>query len=311
MSAHYALLEQEALLQITGPDTLSFLQGQTTCDTRQVDSGHSVPGAYCTPQGRMVCDFLLGQLGEERFALRLRADVLDTAATTFGKYIVFSKAKLAPEKRNWQVVACWGDEVADILQDLVGQLPGGRYRTVSGEGYLLIQMDEAGTGYEAWIDMENHRDHYEALQRAMQVGEADEWFALQIRAGLGRVEGPTIEEFLPQMLNFDITGHVSFNKGCYTGQEIVARLHYRGKAKRRMYLAQLDSATPPAAGTQLRGAESGQSVGTVVNSVPEGGGTICLVTATQRGLTEGLALESPPYQTLKVLELPYVVSDQA
>ena len=113
------------------------------------------------------------------------------------------------------------------------------------------------------------------------------------------------------MLNYDITGHVSFNKGCYTGQEIVARLHYRGKAKRRMYLAYLASATPPAAGSQLRGAESGQNVGAVVNSAQEGEGTICLVTATEGGLAEGLALESSPGQTLEVLELPYAIADEA
>ena len=72
MNAHFAKLPGDALLHISGPDTLTFLQGQTTCDTRQVDAGHAVPGAYCTPQGRMVCDFLLAQLDDGHFGLRMR-----------------------------------------------------------------------------------------------------------------------------------------------------------------------------------------------------------------------------------------------
>ena len=103
MSAYYAHLTSEALLHINGPDTLKFLQGQTTCDTREVNLAQTVAGAYCNPQGRMVCDFQLAQLAEEHYALRLKADTLEAAANTFGKYIVFSKADLDTGNSNWQV----------------------------------------------------------------------------------------------------------------------------------------------------------------------------------------------------------------
>lgn len=292
MTAYYAKLESEALLHIKGPDTLTFLQGQTTCDTRTVDAEHAVPGAFCTPQGRMVCDFLLGELAPEHFALRLRADTLAHAAATFGKYIVFSKADLDAQRRDWQVVACWGDSAAETLQTLIGRLPDNQFQAVSGNGHVLIQLDERGEHFEAWIDMEQHSDHFEALQQAMTAGSENTWQALQVRAGLGRVEGPTLEEFLPQMLNYDLTGHISFNKGCYTGQEIVARLHYRGKAKRRMYLATGGDIALPA-GTPLFAAGKDQAIGSIVNGAMDADQAIYLVSSTEAGLAAPLHPESP------------------
>lgn len=307
MNAYYTRLPREALLHINGPDSLTFLQGQTTCDTRQVDTGHALPGAFCTPQGRTICDFLLAQLGEEHYALRLRADILETAAITFGKYIVFSKAELDAKRRDWQVVACWGGTAAKVFADLLDDTPAARYDTVSGEGYVLVQLDDNATQFEAYIDMDRHGDHFAALQAAMEPGTEEAWRALQVRAGMGRVESPTVEEFIPQMLNYDRTGHISFNKGCYTGQEIVARLHYRGKAKRRMYLAELPTCADPEAGKPLYSSGSQQSVGTVVNYAVEEDRTVCLVSATESGVSQGLHLGSVDGPALTIGALPYPI----
>lgn len=308
MTAYYAKLDKEALLHISGPDTLDFLQGQTTCDTRTVDSGHAVPGAYCTPQGRMVCDFLLGQIGAEHFGLRLRADTLEAAAATFGKYIVFSKAELDPGRQDWQVVACWGDNAADIFRALELPLPGARYQATSGDGFVLIQLDQEGQQFEAWLDVDRHAGRLHALEEAMTAATENDWEALQIRAGNGRIEGPTVEEFLPQMLNYDLTGHVSFNKGCYTGQEIVARLHYRGKAKRRLYLA-TGGEQALTAGTDLFIAGSEQSVGTVANSASIDGAAVHLVSSTEAGLASELHPASPDSPVALQLEALHNATD--
>ena len=307
MSAFFAPLQTEAMLHISGPDSLTFLQGQTTCDTRDVGPSRAVPGAYCNVQGRMVCDFLLLELAQEQFALRLKADTLENAAATFGKYIVFSKAKLQADNRDWQVFGCWGESAADSLRSLKLTLPSGRYQAISGDGYVLVQMDDAGTQFEAYINTRDHHAHLDALSAALTEAPESNWQALQIRAGIGRVEGPNIEELLPQMLNFDVTGHVSFTKGCYTGQEIVARLHYRGKAKRRMYLGQSEGPAEAAAGTALFNVGSDQSVGTVVNSARENQQTVCLVSATEKGIAQGLRLESPEGPAIEILTLPYSV----
>ena len=82
LNCEFTTLPGEGLLHISGPETLGFLQGQTTCDTRRLDASTAIPGAYCTPQGRVVCDFLLLQLGQEHVGLRMRSDILDASAAT-------------------------------------------------------------------------------------------------------------------------------------------------------------------------------------------------------------------------------------
>lgn len=281
MSSQYTILNDEALLPIIGPDSLSFLQGQTTCDTRTVDAAHAIPGAYCTPKGRVVCDFLLCMLAENHYALRLRRDILDSSAAAFGKYIVFSKAEFQTDNQDWKVFACWGDEVRTALQTALGVTPGEeRYTSCCGEGFVLIQTDQEGTQFECYINTASHPELAERLASAMSPGDVNTWRALQIEQGFGRIEAATVEAFIPQMLNYDLTGHVSFDKGCYTGQEVVARMHYRGKPKRRLFRATSTVATDLPAGTSLYNGESSQSAGTVVNSAMETNGLpIALIVA--------------------------------
>ncbi len=311
MSAFFAPLKTEALLHISGPDSLTFLQGQTTCDTRDVSRSQAVLGAYCNVQGRMVCDFLLLEIAPEQFALRLKADTLEKAASTFGKYIVFSKAALQTDNDDWQVFGCWGESAAEALRSLELTLPAARYQAASGDGYALVQMDDAGTRFEAYINTREHGAHLDAISAALTAAPESQWQAQQIRAGIGRVEGPNVEALLPQMLNFDVTGHVNFTKGCYTGQEIVARLHYRGKAKRRMYLGQLDASTEASAGADLFNADSEQGVGTLVNAANEGEQTVCLVSATEKGIAQGLRLGSPQGPPVEILTLPYAIDAES
>ncbi|WP_165954371.1 YgfZ/GcvT domain-containing protein [Seongchinamella unica] len=307
MSALYAPLQSEALLHISGPDTLTFLQGQTTCDTRKLSASGALPGAYCNIQGRVVCDFLLLQLEEEHYALRLKADTLEKAAATFGKYIVFSKAELDSDNHDWALFGCWGESVADALRALDLTLPAERYQATSGDGWMVVQMDDAGQQFEVYINQREHPARQDALGTALAEGSEAQWQILQMRAGIGRVEGPNVEELLPQMLNYDLTGHVSFNKGCYTGQEIVARLHYRGKAKRRMYLGELAVGTGIQAGASLFNKGSEQSVGIVVNAAEQDGRGLCLVSATEKGVAQGLRLASSEGSTIDLLALPYPV----
>jgi len=276
VSCHYALLDDEALLHLVGPDTLKFLQGQTTCDTETVDAEHATPGAYCTPKGRVVCDFLLCQIDQDHYALRLRSDILEHSAAVFGKYIVFSKAELQPSNTAWQVFGCWGESAREQLHTVLGlpadSGPGEQYACHSGEGFVLTQIDAQGYQFECFINTEKHRELAQGLAAALSPGAVNDWLALQIDNGFARVEAATVEEFIPQVLNYDLTGLVNFSKGCYTGQEVVARLHYRGKSKRRLFHATTSEKLALAAGAPLYSAESERVAGTVVNSAlgPDG-----------------------------------------
>jgi folate-binding protein YgfZ len=141
------------------------------------------------------------------------------------------------------------------------------------------------------------------MDEVMKPGSELQWQALQIANGIARIEAATVEEFVPQLLNYDRTGHISFSKGCYTGQEVVARLHYLGKPKRRTYVAELPFEASCPAGTAVYDTVSGQTVGTIVNSCTAQGKTRALVTATTGGVANGLRLADGALLTLG--ELPY------
>jgi len=305
VSALYARLASEGLLHIEGPDTLTFLQGQTTCDTRKLSPGLSLPGAYCNPQGRMVCDFLLCQLGEDHVALRMRSSVMPIAAGAFGKYILFSKARLDAQRDDWSAYACWGESAPAVIESLVGAAPAEAYAAAAVAGCVVIRMPGELPAFEVYLQQGQHPGHLQALSAAAEEMTESTWQALQIQQGIARVEAATSGEFIPQLFNYDLTGHVSFNKGCYTGQEIVARLHYRGKPKQRTHLLQLEGAQELAAGSKLFTPGQDSSTGTVLNSAVDGGTTWCLAAINAQGLAGGLQLEGGP--GLQLLELPYAL----
>lgn len=308
LNCHYARLQQEALLHISGPDALTFLQGQTTCDTRVIDGEHALPGAYCTPQGRVVCDFLLCELGPEHYAMRLRRDIRAASSATFGKYIVFSKATLDENRDDWLALGVWGPDATRALDGVFGNAPAQRFGAQSGDGFVIVRTDDEGRQYECFFEESRAAGYLEKMAATMQPGNETAWRAQQIADGLARIEAHTVEEYVPQSLNYDITGHISFDKGCYTGQEVVARLHYRGTPKRRTYLAALPAETDCKAGDKVLDATTGKPVGSIVNAVVAENYTGVLVEATADGLANGLQLDDGSGTTLEPGTLPYALA---
>ena len=307
MNCLYTCLEQESLLHITGPDTLKFLQGQTTCDTRLIDKNRGLLGIFCTPQGRVVCDFLLCQLGTDHFALRMHRSIRASSSAAFGKYIIFSKAALDDTREDWKPYAVWGSGAATALTKLFGQAPSERFGAVHGDNFVVVQTDQGGEQFECYLHESFPQD---TMGEAIQLATEPEWQALQMTNGIVRIEAATKEEFVPQTLNYDLTGHISFKKGCYTGQEVVARLHYLGKPKRRTGLAQLAVNSNPTVGTAVYDALSGKSMGSIVNWCTVGGDTTALVAATKDGLTHELHVGAVDGPLLVGRELPYSIDSE-
>jgi folate-binding protein YgfZ len=309
LNCYYTPLEQEALLHITGPDTLKFLQGQTTCDTRKVDPQHALPGAFCTPQGRVVCDFLLCELAPEHFVLRLRRDIRASSATAFGKYIIFSKAKIDATREDWIVVGAWGEDASRALADIFGEMPAGRFSARCADDFVLVQTDELGEQFECFLQQRSSGAYLARMETLMSAGSGPAWQARQITSGIARIEAATVGEFVPQVLNYDLTGYISFKKGCYTGQEVIARLHYRGKSKRRAYPAELPGQVVCTAGADLVDSASGQQIGHVINCSHAQDTTLALVATTAEGLENGLRLGTIDGPPLTVLDLPYAIEN--
>jgi folate-binding protein YgfZ len=142
---------------------------------------------------------------------------------------------------------------------------------------------------------------------AMPRGTEADWQAGEIIGGVARIEAATVEAHVPQTLNYDLTGHINFNKGCYTGQEVVARLHYRGKPKHRTRLAELPAGTHCAAGAPVFDAGSGNKAGSIVNAAETSSGTFALVETAVDERSDSLRLGAAEGIPLSLGELPYAV----
>lgn len=295
--SHYGVLE------VRGPDAEKFLQGQITCSAAEVTPALSSPGAFCTAKGRVVASFQLLRPDSDVFLLRMRHDLLDIAARTFSKYIVFSKAKLQIAETIG--IGLHGPHIATVLRELVGALPEHHNGTVRyGEG-MLLQMDSSGAQYEFWGPAATVSALWtHCISQSVAVASSF-WRWLQIRNGIAEIGAATTEMFLPHMLNYHIVGAINFKKGCYTGQEIVARTHYRGQVKRHLLRAALDG-LPPVAGSEIVDSE-GKSVGNVVDAV-----AVTAESAELLAVVAGDGSEQPQEKCvgaaeLRPLPLPYAI----
>ena len=144
MNATFTALPSEAVLVIEGPDTLTFLQGQTTCDTRDLSDTQTLNGLFCSPQGRALADFLLVQQTGERVLLRLRDSIAGNIRDTLAKYIAFSKAELTDDGDRCQVYGLSGADARACLEQTIGSAPSGRGAVISADNAFIVQQDESG-----------------------------------------------------------------------------------------------------------------------------------------------------------------------
>jgi folate-binding protein YgfZ len=295
------------VLEMQGPDSAKFLQGQLTCDVGEAGPTRSTPGAYCTQKGRMLSSFQLLQREENRLWLRMRADLVANTAATLGKYAVFSKAKLA-QRTDIVGFGVHGPGAGLLLQQSFGALPSGRNGTLVAGDALLLQRDTAGEWFECWLPASAAGSFWERGVASASAAGTEFWRWLVLRSGFGEISAATAELFIPQMLNYHVNGAVNFKKGCYTGQEIVARTHYRGQVKRHVQLAGCDSALRPEPGAEVLGA-AGNTIGNVVDSARAEGGhyEVLVVVADSEGTAGSVRLGADTV-ALAPLPLPYAIN---
>ena len=302
-------LSYYGLLTVEGPDSAKFLQGQLTCHLNEVTDAQSVEGGYCTPKGRLVSNFRLVQTAENTYALRMRHSILDSTAKVLSKYIVFSKAELAVTSDDYLLVGVFGSKAAAAIADCFGNCPQQANGVVHAEQGLVLQIDEAGLQYECWLKAAAIDSLWPRLTAHLSPRSSYHWELLAIRRGLGDICEPTLEQFLPQMVNYPQTGVISFTKGCYTGQEVVARLHYKSQTKRPMYrlLLKGQNLTP---GQALHPKPGKQSVGYIVNAVNvDSQHSEVLASLASRMLGSPLYLDSEDNALVEQLPLPYAITN--
>lgn len=300
-------LSHFGLLRCSGDDGEAFLQSQLTGDVQQISLERAQYSSLCTPKGRMLASLLVWRT-PEGFFLQLPAELADDIRRHLAKYVLRSKVKIADAEGDFVRFGVAGPGAQEALAEVVGDPPPGAFdvRLHGNTVVVRLPLDRfeiaALPGEAAGL--------WERLERRAAAAGAPAWDWLEVRAGVPVVLPATREEFVPQMANLDLIGGVSFKKGCYPGQEIVARTHYLGRLKRRLYLAHLEGSDAPTPGDLLFSADAaGQSSGTVANVAPSPDGGFDLLAVVQISSAESevvcwKALDGPP---LRFLPLPYSV----
>ncbi len=301
-TAGWHVLNDWTVMAVTGPQAQAFLQGQVTCDIRTLTPGESRIGAHCDPKGRMQMSFRALADTEERVLLRVPRSMTDATRESLGKYIVFSKAELTQE--NYRIRGLYGPEAREQISELFvdpAREAGQWVRDQAGSIILTLGSDR----FECWLSEEQASTLDQTLG-APQPGD-NLWRQLDIQAGIGEVLPPTRGQLTPQSLNFTQIGAVSFKKGCYTGQEIVARLHYKGKLKQHMRRLAVDTgdleALPPGTPVQT---DEGKKVGELVMAASiSADQSECLALMDDRALDQPLRVGNT--FPAKPLSLPYTL----
>ncbi|WP_397378519.1 YgfZ/GcvT domain-containing protein [Pseudomonas sp.] len=300
-NAFYCPLSHESILAVRGPDANKFLQGQVTCNLNYLNESHASLGARCTPKGRMQSSFGIVSVADG-YLLAMANELLDAQLNDLKKYAAFSKSKLIDESAEWARFGLSGAD--DLLRQLDLTLPA-EAGSVARHNDLMAVRTHDGRA-ELWVPVAQAQTIKAQLASQLPEAPLNTWFLAQIRAGIGQVMGPTRELFIPQMINLQALDGVSFKKGCYTGQEIVARMQYLGKLKRRLQRLEMHEVVLPEPGTPLFSPVHGSSVGEVVLAAHSESGIELLAVLQDDATQDGrIHLGSPEGPALNMLSLPY------
>ncbi|WP_459749512.1 CAF17-like 4Fe-4S cluster assembly/insertion protein YgfZ [Pseudomonas sp. 3A(2025)] len=258
-SAFFCTLSHEGILAVRGVDAGKFLQGQLTCNINYLSETRSGLGARCTQKGRMQSSFRI-LFDADGCLLAMASELIEPQLLDLRKYAVFSKSKLTDESAEWVRFGLQDGDHALAALDLA--LPAETDSLVRNEQVIATRVSPGRA--ELWVRAAHAEEIEATLAANLTEGSLNDWLLGQIRAGIGQVMPATREEFIPQMINLQAVGGVSFKKGCYTGQEIVARMQYLGKLKRHLYRLSVEGVEHPEPGTPLFSPAHKSAVGNVV-----------------------------------------------
>ncbi len=242
-------------LSLVGPDASSFLEGYLTCEMATLTESRALQGAYCNIKGRVVADAIVLLVGAQP-TLLIHASLREEVVTSLRKYLVFSRSRFADPGTAPVILGIVNPPPAaglPVVPLTVAQFRGGHAIALAGPTPRIVLLLSAAQAKAVWLEY--------AAQSA--VADASVWDLLDIRAGIAHVDAATSGVFLPQMLDYDKAGAISFTKGCYLGQEIVARTQHLGRAKRHLQRLSWSGANPPSVGAALNDAANHRA-GTLV-----------------------------------------------
>ncbi len=298
------LLVDHGLIRAIGPDAGAFLQGQLTNDVLALDGSAARLAGFCSAKGRLQASFLVWKAAGDEFLLACSASILAPTLKRLSMFVLRAKCKLNDATGDVQLFGLAGVTAERWLDGLPA------LRTVRRGAATVVALPDAAGARRALVALPAGERLDLADAPTLSV---DAWRWLEVQSGIVTIEAATVDRFVPQMVNFELVGGVDFKKGCYPGQEVVARSQYRGTTRRRAFL--FDCETTPTAGQDVFVAgDSGEAAGTVANAAPrpDGRGGSALVEVRLASMSgEDLRLGSPDGPRLRQTELGYRVPTEA
>lgn len=291
------------VVRINGEDALTFLQGQFSNDVNLLNESNSQLNSYNSPKGRMYASFRLFKNENDYFML-LPKEIIEPIIKRLRMFVMRSKVVIEDLSDNWKCIGLSGSEI----NNPVNQVPENIDEVIHENQVAYLRIP----GIDKRILITGPNDDIDRIENKIKenliLSDSNHWKRLDIHAGLPNIYSTTQEDFVAQMVNLPLVNGVSFTKGCYPGQEVVARMHYLGKLKKRMYRIIIDSNTAPAPGENLYlgDGENAQSVGEIVDAqLDNSGKTDALAVIQSHVIDKDIRLTSAEGPTVLIAELPY------
>lgn len=305
-------LSHLAIWRASGPEAMTFLQSQLSSDVREISESFSQLSAYCNPKGRMLAIFRVFRRGDA-YCLMLPEPLAETTFKRLRMFVLRAQVKLDPVDADIQPIGVSGPDAQRAIEECTGiTAPEAVDAVVHHESLSILRVPGPHPRFILLAPTDRVLQLWAQLSGRLKPAGAGPWAWLDIQAGLPTVLPETVEEFVPQMANVELLGGVSFKKGCYPGQEIVARMHYLGRLKQRLYRARLQADVTPRPGDPVYAPDFGnQACGTVVNSqlAPgDGHDLLAVIQISSAGIGDlHLGSLQGPRLTLQLLPYPLPV----
>jgi folate-binding protein YgfZ len=296
-------LSDLGLLQVTGKHAKQFLQGQLTCNLEEVNEHQTRLGAHCDVKGRVQATFRL-LFYQNAYYFLLPRHMVQHLLVALKKYAVFSKVDLSDVSDNWQKMGVYGSGIATLLrtQKLYTKEKNG---LVAHEPTLSLSIPGPSPRF---ILLSSSHKSITSIVTTCSPQTLNDWYLFDIMAGIPTIYPETSAEFTPHQLNYPALGGVSFNKGCYIGQEIIARTQYLGKPKSRLYRVSFQANKHALPGTSLLEKSEQTRKGTVIMSAKDGFNHYqALVCLQNQAISHTIYLGNAEASLINLLKLPYSI----
>ena len=253
------------LIGCKGQDAKSFLHSQLTSDVNQLVMGCAQHASWCTAKGRMLANFLLFQESGD-YRILLSIDLLKTILERLKIYVFRSNLTLENLDHQYVFLGLSGKHATEVLEKTSWSIPAQQMEIKYQSEGAVIRLERSR--FILMLKEEAIDEQWKALSRLAIPAGTPAWFWLDIQAGTPLINKNTSEAFVPQMLDFNKIGGVSFKKGCYPGQEVIARTRYLGKIGRHLYRLKMNGCAAPGAHIYPKEESAEQSCGMIVSNAP-------------------------------------------